>query len=565
MARLIVKAKYFDMKNNNIKLSGYIKYIATREGVIKVNSSNYKDASTTKQNELIEEIIRMHPEAKFSKSYIDFAQNNTKGNASDFINEFEENLLLSNRPDSGYVEYIANRKGSVKTSSMHGLFSDNDKIDLKEVCDSIDRYDGNIFSFIISLKREDAHNLGYESPQAFRDLIISNRDKLAETIKVKDSNLNWYAAFHDEGNHPHIHMIAYSSDPKEGYLNDPAIKNFKGHLMRSIFKDELKIVYEGINSKREELTLFMKKVINGEIQDTISKDRYDRIEHKMKALKTILENHTGKKVYKYLKPEAKDLVNSILDDLSGASSIENAFDVWKYERNKLFAFYGSKKKEERELKDIKEFKVIKNAIVAAALNASKKEVMALVASDDEIQEAKDTYLSVSFKDGIDSNEHVLNHQKTTHDDLKDNNVYVSDKIMSELGDESIITLPGSKSRYQTIVSKDALHLSGIDGIYTTILDKDGHYKIYDAYAKTIESWDYDKLRPYFRSASSLDKNSKTTLMTERVITAAAYCLINAISKAQRRPKLLNKFDDDQMDSKGQARERKKRMSMGQRD
>ena len=72
----------------------------------------------------------------------------------------------------------------------------------------------NIWTHIISLHREDAARLGYDSAEDWMNLLRSKRNMIAKQMRIKPENFRWYAAFHDAGHHPHVHMMAYSIAPK---------------------------------------------------------------------------------------------------------------------------------------------------------------------------------------------------------------------------------------------------------------------------------------------------------------------------------------------------------------
>lgn len=72
---------------------------------------------------------------------------------------------------------------------------------------------------------------------------MENAPTLAKSMKISLDNFHWYAAFHDEGHHPHIHMMVWSDDPKEGFLTKDGIAAMRSKLTNAIFRDEMQQIY----------------------------------------------------------------------------------------------------------------------------------------------------------------------------------------------------------------------------------------------------------------------------------------------------------------------------------
>ena len=148
---------------------------------------------------------------------------------------------------SGYMEYMTERPRS------HGLFGDEDSVDMDAAMKELNEYTGNIWTHIISLKREDAERLGYDHAAQWPNLIRTHRNKIASAMKIPPSDFRWYAAFHDEGGHPHIHMMAWSAKPGQAYLSKDGIKKIKSALTNDIFKQEMLHTYEQKSASRDDL------------------------------------------------------------------------------------------------------------------------------------------------------------------------------------------------------------------------------------------------------------------------------------------------------------------------
>ena len=237
MARIILKCPYLKGgEKTAAHLSNLVKYIATRDGVEKMESGHKLWHSTKKQKDLIAQILREFPDARDLFEYEDYLKNPNRANASEFITiALEQNLdKISGREK--YLDYIANRPRVEKFDS-HGLFTAGDvPLVLSQVADEVSGHTGNVWTPIISLRREDAARLGYDNASAWKALLSEKAVELAENLKIHPDHLKWYAAFHNESHHPHIHMVCYSTDPREGYLTKQGIKKMKSSLANEIFQ-----------------------------------------------------------------------------------------------------------------------------------------------------------------------------------------------------------------------------------------------------------------------------------------------------------------------------------------
>lgn len=251
MARFILKWRY--IKSGSAKHgTNLVKYIATREGVEKCDESWKHQSATTEQQRLIKQLTEDFPDVVNSFEYQDYINAQTKSTASEFISRtIEENLDLIGKKEN-YVGYIAMRP-RVEKQGTHGLFSQTDRpIDLSAVSKEVAEHDGAVWTTIMSLRREDAQKLGYDNAKAWRDLLRGQANKLAKAMGIPLGDLRWYAAFHNEGSHPHIHLISYSVG-KEPYMTEQALQTFKSDFAREIFKNDLYHTYEDMTAHRNEL------------------------------------------------------------------------------------------------------------------------------------------------------------------------------------------------------------------------------------------------------------------------------------------------------------------------
>ena len=251
MTRFILKWRYIrsgsPKHNQNL-----VKYIATREGVEKCDESWKHQPATQEQQRLIKELIEDFPDSVQSFEYQDYISSPTKSTASEFINRtIEENVDLIGKKEN-YVGYIAMRP-RVEKQGSHGLFTQNDEvINLSEVAKTVAEHEGAVWTTILSLRREDAEKLGYDNAKAWRDMLRGQANKLAKAMGIPLLDLRWYAAFHNEGSHPHLHLISYSVG-KEPYMTEQSLLHFKSDFAREIFKHDLYHIYQDQTAHRDEL------------------------------------------------------------------------------------------------------------------------------------------------------------------------------------------------------------------------------------------------------------------------------------------------------------------------
>jgi len=276
MARLILKSPYLKPGGKRSP-GGYLKYIATCEGVEMAEDTSCHLPATAEQQKQISNLLKKHPNGKDSHEYQDYLDNPTRGNANMFIGSILEIYADVPRRDI-YLKYISERPG-VEKAGANGLFTDEGvPIVLSQVQKEMNEHPGNIWTHIISLRREDAERLGYNSPEAWMHLLRSQRNMIAQQMKIAPENLRWYAAFHNAGHHPRVHMMAYSIKPTEPYLTEKGIENIKSNLAQEIFQQDLLQVYQKQTDLRDDLRQESRERIT-EIEDTgklsaeIQKDR----------------------------------------------------------------------------------------------------------------------------------------------------------------------------------------------------------------------------------------------------------------------------------------------------
>ena len=261
----------------------------------------------------------------------------------------------------GYLEYMAERPRS------HGLFSADSPADLEKTMEEINGHTGLVWTFVYSLKREDAHRLGYENSESWRKLLLAHQIELAQAMKISPKNFRWCAAFHDEKHHPHIHMMVWSANPKQGFLTEKGIEKMRSQLSNEIFRDELLSLYQkkdlSYSQVRDAAMEAMGRLIR-EMETGLCHSPV--IAEQMETLSKMLEDHKGKKVYGYLKKPVKTQVDAIVDELSKIPEVADCYEQWNQLRDELERYYKDVPREHLPLSQQKEFKAIKNMVIREA-------------------------------------------------------------------------------------------------------------------------------------------------------------------------------------------------------
>ena len=363
MARLIVKSPYIKCGAGQ-NAGGYLKYIATRERVEIIPDDR---PPTNKQEQLIAKLVKDFPDAKELMEYEDYLSHPTKATASALITlTLETNWDRLSSMD-GYAKYIALRPRAERLGE-HGLFGDDDNVDLNNVMNELDHYTGNVWTHIISLHREDAERLGYNHAEAWRTLLRTHRNDIAAAMKIPPEDFRWYAAFHDEGNHPHVHMMAWSKKPNQAYLSVEGIRQIKSTLTNQIFRQELLHVYEQKSKSRDELVAEARKAML-ELAKAMREMTciHPEAEQMIWNLSRQLGQVSGKKTYGYLPKPMKKLVDEIVDQMARLPTVDACYQTWWELQCQVEDYYSEDKKRLRlPLSQQKEFRQIKNAVIKEA-------------------------------------------------------------------------------------------------------------------------------------------------------------------------------------------------------
>ncbi len=381
MSKLIVKSPYI-RNSKTEKVSGYMKYIATRDNV---------------------EIIKA-----------------------------EE-----------YLRYIATRP-----KVEHGLFGDEKFADLESAMLELDSYEGRIWTHVFSLTGEDGARLGYDNMKSWHNLIKAHRNDIAKAMNIPCENFRWYAAYHHEVDHPHVHMMAWSSDPSEGYLSREGITKIKSKLTNDIFKHAMLFLFEQKTVKRTELVEQSQRKMRelvAEIKEGIP--NFEGLEMQILKLSQRLSATTGKKTYGYLKADTKKLVDEILDAFTDFEIIADVYAEWAKLQEQIEGYYGEKEFAKKPLSQEKVFHSLKNVIISEASKVGEitfeDEDMAEIGFDDRHVGGK----YCELKEVILSDQYYLNYRDECVDNMEKiaeyGNIHAQ-YFMGSLYEKSDIVIPGSK-------------------------------------------------------------------------------------------------------------------------
>lgn len=367
MPKIIVASRYLKSAAKGTR-GNLVKYIATRETVQKYSPKKKDMPVTESQKQLIFELLKINSDGKKLPEYSDYLKNPSRQNASELLSELLEQSADMIADKEILVKYVAERPG-VEKLGKHGLFSDSDdEIILSQAQKNIAEHQGNIWSHVISLTREDAERLGYTTPEMWRNLIMRHTDDIAKAQNIRLENLRWYAAFHNTTHHPHIHLLIYSTDIKEGFLTENGIGQIKSSFANDIFHNELYQVYKKQTDVRDKLRSEAESVMKNMLSELQNNNQSDpNLEQLILKLQTQLRNSKGKKIYGYLQPNVKKTVDHIVAELARNPVLKKIYDEWCALEQQKYETYTSAVQKFPPLEENKVFKPIKNAVINAVL------------------------------------------------------------------------------------------------------------------------------------------------------------------------------------------------------
>lgn len=368
MAKLVTKFKYLKPSEGR-NLGGYVKYIATREGVHMIDDTGKLAPTTMKQKQFIEKLLKDFPDSQEMLEYEDYLKEQTVGNASEFITRVLEDNAYEVMNTKTYADYIATRPRAQRFGS-HGLFTDDGvQVILSKVSEELNLHGGNVWTVIISLRREDAERLGFNDGVRWRDMLRTQTEALATNLKIPMENLKWFAAFHNESHHPHVHLIAYSSQEQEGYLTKQGVNNLRRSFANDIFAQDLLCLFEKQTEYRDALRKESRVRIE-EIIAELNQGNFDnpKVEELLLQLADRLSKTSGKKVYGYLKADVKAIVDRIVGELEKDTRIAELYNLWYEQTEEIRKTYTETLPSRVPFSQNKEFKSIRNAVIQEAVH-----------------------------------------------------------------------------------------------------------------------------------------------------------------------------------------------------
>ena len=433
MPKLIVTSRYLKSGSGKKKqLYHYVKYIANREGSVPIPNANETAPATKSQQELISSLLKCFPDSKELFEYEDYIKNPTVKNGSALISEILDRNMDRLTSRENYVGYLANRPGTVKFGS-HGLFSQSDEpINLEKVAKDIANHGGNVWTHVVSLRRDNAQAMGYDNLKAWRELVKRQIPNIAKNQKIDMANMKWYAAFHDKKTNPHVHIIVYSTNEREGFLTNHGIEKIRSGFANDIYADELHHLYAQQTVLRNLLKAESEKLMHKLSEDIIANEINDtELMELVSRLHEQLNTSFGRRVYGYLKADVKKTVDEIFIRLAENESIQKMYSLWCEMEQRKHDVYSSAKVQFPNLVDNKEFKSVKNMIIQTVLDMNSP-VVDIEIEEPELTEKTDDDIT-DIPPQIDEFENAIYFD---NDDMAANGFSCSSKISPKEPDDS---------------------------------------------------------------------------------------------------------------------------------
>ena len=384
MARIIFISPYMKGGRDSARLAHRTRYFATREGVQLLKDDNAHLPTTKKQQQYIRRLLRSFPEARDLPEHEGYVSSPNRQTAFELIAQIHEDFIEPVDSRENYLDYVANRPG-VKSMGEHGLWDANGKIpSLENAIAEVAQHTGNVWTPIISLSRENAERLGYTDIKNWQDLINASITDIAKGYKIHPDRLRWYAAMHEKEKHIHVHMVLFSTDPKEGYLSRQGIRSIKSALVSTIYRNDRLHIYEQKDEQRgllrQEAEARMATLIEQMATGTLQSDKLELL---VADLAQRLREVSGKKVYGYLPPRIKRIVDEIVDELAKDERVSSAYALWQDLREQLCIDYDQTPPQRVPLSQQKEFKTVRNMVIRETLRLSE---MHFTFEDDAMQD-----------------------------------------------------------------------------------------------------------------------------------------------------------------------------------
>ena len=368
MARIVLISPYLKGGQNAAKLAQRTRYFATRPGVEVLADEHSSLPATKKQQDFIARLLKTFPSCWELIEYEEYLDHPTQGNASAFIQQVQENYIEALDQKKNFVDYISHRPG-VQRDGEHGLWDAHGKVkNLAQAVREVAEHPGNVWTPVVALRREDAERLGYDSAENWRALVNASICDIAKAYKIRPENLRWYAAFHQKPNQVHIHMIIFSANPKEGYLTKEGIREMKSVFARRIYHADRLHIYQQKDTARQELQEQSRKAMV-ECIAHLEHGATDnpRLEQLTAELAERLLTVKGRKVYGYLPPKVKAIVDAIVEELAKDEQVSAAYETWQTLYEQVCLDYNQRPPKRLPLSQQKEFRIVRNMVIQETL------------------------------------------------------------------------------------------------------------------------------------------------------------------------------------------------------
>ena len=363
---------YLKGGRDSARRSNRVRYLATRPGVEVLPDERGDLPATKKQQDYIRRLLRDFPESKELLEYEDYLAQPTRTNASELIQQVQEEYVAAMNQKENYLDYISHRPGAERLGD-HGLWDANGKVaNLSQAIREVAEHPGNVWTPVVAIRREDAERLGYTTAADWQALVQSCLCDIARGYKIQLDHLRWYAAFHQKENSVHIHMVLFSSDPREGFLTKQGIREVKAAFARQIFQQDLLHVYE----QKTEYRNTLQQDAGERMAELIAQMQHgdaanEHLAELTEDLSRMLQTTKGKKVYGYLPPKIKAVVDAIVDELAKDERVAAAYDLWNQMREETCRIYSESLPERLPFSQQKAFKSVRNMVIREALRLTQ--------------------------------------------------------------------------------------------------------------------------------------------------------------------------------------------------
>ena len=368
MARIVLISPYLKGGQNAAKLAQRTRYVATRPGVELLADERSTLPATKKQRDFITRLLKSFPSCWELIEYEEYLDHPTQGSASAFIQQVREDYMEALDQKENFIDYISHRPG-VQKDGEHGLWDAHGKVqNLARAVREVAEHTGNMWTPVIALRREDAERLGYDSAENWQALVNASVCDIAAAYKIQPDNLRWYAAFHQKPNQVHIHMIIFSADPREGYLTKEGIRQVKSAFARRIYHADRMHIYQQKDTAQQELQAQTRKAMveciaqleHGSVDNPQLEQLTEELAERLLTVK-------GRKVYGYLPPRVKAIVDAIVEELAKDERVSAVYETWQTLYEQVCLDYDQRPRKRLPLSQQKEFRSVRNMVIQETL------------------------------------------------------------------------------------------------------------------------------------------------------------------------------------------------------